>query len=258
MSCSNVPLTHVCAAPQLFLVDRDWEYREKFLDRLRFWLGEFVGAPPFYPGTKETFEHFRELPGAEIIPGKNVFEGQQRPILFPDLLGKESDLLTKEAFCPVLAEVPIEGNNDDPWEFLTSAVEFAETEAFGSLTCNILIPDEDIRNNQQEFDGLITRLPFGIVGVNFWPVFAHSMPQLVWGAPPACTQSGIGFIGNAGLYRRPVKAVLRAPFNHLGRRALSIMSPQKTEKVFHRLTRYKLCPNPFTQTKLFIALFLGI
>mmetsp|Transcript_23133 Transcript_23133/g.51323 ORF Transcript_23133/g.51323 Transcript_23133/m.51323 type:complete len:600 (+) Transcript_23133:152-1951(+) len=252
---------HVCAAPQVVMVDREWKWRHQFMDRLRFWLAEYAGAPPFYPGSADTHSRFQDLPRAEVIPGENAFDKQQRPIIFADTpVGDEestSSIFTDEAFCPVLAEVPVDGGGD-PISFLYNAAEIAEKKCFGSLTCNILIPDKIVRKNAREFDEIIAGLPFGVIGVNIFPAFAHSMPQLVWGAAPGHPQSGIGFIGNSGLYRQPQKAVLRAPFNWLGRKALSVMPPKKTEKVFRRLAQYKMKPSLISQTALFTALFLGL
>ena len=259
---------HVCAAPQVVLVDEQWPWREQFMDRLRFWMAEYGGSPPFYPGSDKVHSHFQSLPGAELIPGDDAFVDQQRPVLFENVsIGDEEgdfgDILSREAFCPVISEVPLpsvpsdDEGDDSSLAFLRSATKFAEDNCFGSLTCNILIPDNIVRKNAEEFDSIVAQLPFGIVGVNLFPAFAHSIPQLVWGAPPGHLQSGCGFIGNAGLYRRPQKAVLRAPFNWIGRKCLCVMPPKKTEKVFRRLARYKMRPTPLSQAMLFSALFLN-
>ena len=265
---------HVCAAPQVLLVDEQWPWRQHFLDRLRHWMGQYAGAPPFYPGSADVYAHFRNLPGAEVVPGTDAFVDQQRPVIVTTAIADEeegggiSDVLSREAFCPVISEVPLPssssssssggGGGDSPMDFLRSATKFAQDHCLGSLTCNILIPDNIVKKHAQEFDSIVASLPFGIVGVNLFPAFAHSIPQLVWGAPPGHSQSGFGFIGNAGLYRRPQKAVLRAPFNWLGRKCLCVMPPKKTEKVFRRLARYKMRQTPLSQAMLFSALFLNL
>jgi acyl-CoA reductase-like NAD-dependent aldehyde dehydrogenase len=252
---------HTCAAPQVVVVAKDWEYRQAFLDRVRYWLGEYAGNAPFYPGSDTIHSDFASLPNAQVIGGDtSVFEKQQHPILIPNVDADEesqNDVFTREAFCPVLAEVPIDSPSDNALSFLQTATKFVSNKCVGSLTCNILIPDVEVKT-MHGFDDLIADLPFGVVGVNVWPAFAHSMPILLWGAPPGHVQSGTGFIGNAGLYKNPQKAVLRAPFHWLGLRALSVMPPLKTEKVFQRLASYKLRPNMVTQSMLFAAIFLGI
>ena len=263
---------HVCAAPQVLLVDEQWPWRKQFMDRLRHWMGEYAGAPPFYPGSAEVYATFRSLPGAKVVPGTNAFVDQQRPVILENVtaIGDEEgggigNILSREAFCPVISEIPLARSSNDEnngdraaMDFLQSATKFAEDNCFGSLTCNILIPDNVVKKNAKEFDSIVAGLPFGIVGVNLFPAFAHSIPQLVWGAPPGHSQSGHGFIGNAGLYKRPQKAVLRAPFNWIGRKCLCVMPPKKTEKVFRRLARYKMRQTPLSQAMLFSALFLNL
>jgi hypothetical protein len=265
---------HTCVGPQVVLVAKDWPWRREFFGRVRFWLGQHAGSPPFYPGSDKTHSYFSTVPKAEvIIDGEDAFDKQQRPILISNVLVTTDEenqkdtnsVLTREAFCPVLAEVPIDytiGSNDatkyDSMAYLRSAIQYTERNCFGSLSANILIPDEEVRKHSKELDRIICEMPFGIVGVNLFPGFAYSLPMLIWGAPPGQPQSGIGFLGNAHGYKHPQKAVLRAPFQWLGRRALCIMSPQKTEKVMVRLGKYKMSPGLFTQLKLFAALFLGI
>lgn len=255
---------HTCAAPQLVIVAKDWKYRQAFMDRLRHWLGQYAGNVPFYPGLERNYWAFGQLSNAEVIDnGKEVFPKQQHPILIANVAADDDqvqqELFTYEAFCPVLAEVPIECDDcTDTMAFLQTATDFCHRKCVGSLTANILIPDQDVKKNSRDFDRLIAEMPFGVVGINLWPAFAHSIPMLVWGAPPGLEDSGIGFIGNAGLYKGVQKAVVRAPFNWLGIRALSVMPPRKTEKVFRRLAQYKLRPNVMTQCMLFAAVFVGI
>lgn len=264
--CSNNG--HTCAAPQVVLTAKDWSRRDEFLERLRYWLAEYGGSAPFYPGSVETYAFYKGLDGAQVMGGggrPDAFEGQQRPVLMTgvdvtDNVEAQKEILKREAFCPVLAEVPLDfpSAEGDPMAFLRHATDFADRNIFGSLTATVSIDDRTVRQNAAEFDRLLASLPYGVVGVNIWPLFAHSMPTLLWGAFPGRPDSGSGFIGNVGMYRRPEKAVLRAPFRHLGRRVATVMPPKKTEKVYRRLTRYKLRPSFLTQAALLSALFLDL
>jgi hypothetical protein len=50
--------------------------------------------------------------------------------------------------------------------YLRLAIEYTEMNCFGSLSANILIPDQEIRKHSQEpLDRIIAQMPFGIVGV---------------------------------------------------------------------------------------------
>uniref|UniRef100_A0A7S4MI62 Aldehyde dehydrogenase domain-containing protein n=1 Tax=Odontella aurita TaxID=265563 RepID=A0A7S4MI62_9STRA len=277
---------HTCAAPQIVLTSREWSHRESFLDRLRHWLGEYGGSAPFYPGSGEVHSSFlrrdaRGKYGAECIAGRRIdaFDGQQRPILMTGVEAEvggdaekvHNDILRKEAFCPVLAEVPLDvprsssgcsgdADGDDPMAFLRAATSFARSNIFGSLTAAVSIDDRTARRHSVEFDRIVAEdMPYGVVGINVWPLFAHSMPQMVWGSHPSRTDSGRGgFVGNAGMYRNAEKGVLRAPFRHLGRGVATVMDPVKTEKVYRRLSKYKLRPTIMTQMALLSALFLDL
>jgi aldehyde dehydrogenase (NAD(P)+) len=252
---------HICVSPQVLVLPKDWIFRKEFLDRLRFWLGQHPGGPPFYPGSPTSHAFFREHPGAELIPGTSpdAYPDQQRPILIPNAsLGDES-LLRREAWCPTLVELPIdyEQSEEDPMGYLQYAVQCIQTNTHGSLSIAILINDKTVQNKKEEFDALVADMPFGIVGINIWPIFAHSMAQLQWGAFPGYNASGNGSLGNARLYRNPEKSVLRAPFSYLPRRSVEIMPPRKAGLLFSRLASYKLRPNLLTQAALFTALLFG-
>ena len=68
-------------------------------------------------------------------------------------------MFTREAFCPVLAEVPIDCPCDNALSFLQTATKFVSSKCFGSLTCNILIPDEEVKAIRNDFDELIAEMP---------------------------------------------------------------------------------------------------
>lgn len=253
---------HICVSPQVLVVPKDWIFRSEFLERLRFWLGQHPGAQPFYPGSAISHQFFKDYPGAELISGSNpdAYPNQQRPILIPNAsLGNES-LLRREAWCPTLIELPIHFDNSEknPIGYLQYAAQCVETNVHGSLSIGILINDQTVRSQKEEFDSLVANMPFGLVGINIWPVFAHSMAQLRWGAFPGYTASGNGSLGNAFLYRNAEKTILRAPFSYLPRKTVEVMHPRKASLLFSRLTNYKLRPNLVTQTALFSALLFGL
>jgi aldehyde dehydrogenase (NAD(P)+) len=253
---------HVCVSPQVLVVPKDWIFRKEFLDRLRFWLGQHPGGPPFYPGSSTSHAFFREHPGAELIAGTypEAYPDQQRPILIPNASLDDESLLRREAWCPVLIELPIdyEQSEEDPMGYLRYAVQCIQTNIHGSLAIAILINDKTVKNKKEEFDALVADMPFGIVGINIWPMLSHGMAQLRWGAFPGYTASGNGSLGNARLYRNPEKSVLRAPFSYLPRRTVQVMNPRKAGILYSRITNYKLRPNLLTQAALFTALFFGV
>ena len=252
---------HTCAAPQILVLPSDWDYRDLFLNRVHHWLSESVGSPSFYPGSHDTHKFFRNHKGAEMINQSNIFDQLHHPIVIrnvSDVTDKENPIFSREAFCPVLAEVALNSSAKDSMVYLRSAIKFVEEHCFGSLSANIIIPDNVAKNNAKEFDSIVAEMNFGIVGINLWTAYAYSMPNLIWGASSRNSQSGIGFLGNSCLFENPSKTILRAPFNWLGRRVLMISPPSKQELIFRRYSKYRIKPNLLTQTLLFSAIFLNL
>jgi len=264
---------YACVSPQLLIVAENWKWRQEFMDRVRYWLGQHPGGASFYPSSAESHSFFKSLPNAEVIwqlgeeGGANAALVQQPkrqpPIFIPNISTDDEEqnvLLQREAWCPVLAEVPIPNGHDDKdsMKFLNSAFQFAEKNVNGSLSTCIIIDDRTMKNNSKELDALIASIPYGIVGVNIYPAYAHGMSKLIWGAYPGYTASGQGMMGNSGLFKNPEKMVLRAPFMHLGRKALEVMDPRQHYLLSSRLTTYTFRPGYLNLVKMFAALFLGI
>jgi hypothetical protein len=62
----------------------------------------------------------------------------------------------------------------------------------------------------------IAELRYGSIGVNLWHAMSFAFSTTAWGAYPGHPitdiQSGSGFVGNAFLFARPQKSVVRGPF----------------------------------------------
>jgi len=268
---------YTCASPQVVIVGKGWELREEFWKRVKYWMGKHPGGAAFYPGSGESHKFFSSLEGAEVVTPMGGVEGEGGKRQFPILIrGVEtdieghSDVMRREAWCPALAEVPLPYNQsttdtngaavvpDDPMEFLRSAVQFAEKNIHGSLSTCIIIDDHTVKTNNIEFDALVASIPYGVVGVNIFPAYAHSMSKLSWGAYPGYTASGHGKIGNLGLFKNVEKTVLRAPFMYIGRRSLEVMNPVRHHLFITRLTTYALRPGYINMVRMFSALFMGL
>ena len=59
-------------------------------------------------------------------------------------------------------------------------------------------------------------LRYGAIGVNVWHALAFAMGSTTWGAYPGHSrtdiESGTGVVGNAAMFDRPQKSVVRGPF----------------------------------------------
>ena len=259
---------HICVSPQVIVLPRKWEFRSLFMDRLRYWLSQHPTSAPFYPGSLQMHAEFGQHRNAELIEYQDsvedVYPNQQRPILITDMdTSTDQEYLKREAWSPVLMELPIDFDSKDedeaPMVYLREAIQICQQHLYGSLSVAILINNKTMKRHEKEFNEiLVHHLPYGIVGINIWPILANSMSQVSWGAFPGHEQSGIGILGNVNLYCKPTKTILRAPFSYLPRRLIQVTKPQKVRLLFKRFTTYKMRPNLVTQTGLFLALFLGI
>jgi acyl-CoA reductase-like NAD-dependent aldehyde dehydrogenase len=259
----------ICVAPQVVVLPKDWKHRAYFWERTRYWLSQHPGSVPYYPGSAESHKHFQQHPNAELIEAaqeesKAVFPGQQRPILISNTSienDHDQELFQREAWCPVLMELPIDAakSDTDPMAYLKHAIQVSQSNLYGSLSIAILINDKTIRRSKGEFDDILANhLQYGLVGINIWPCYGNNISQLRWGAFSGNSASGTGSLGNANLYRHTEKTILRAPFLHLPRRTMEVMKPRKVSLLFSRFTTYKLKPTLWTQLGLFAALFLGV
>ena len=65
-------------------------------------------------------------------------------------------------------------------------------------------------------DEAISDLRYGSIGVNLWHAMSFAFSTTTWGAypghPSTDIQSGTGIVGNAFLFARPQKSVVRGPF----------------------------------------------
>jgi hypothetical protein len=141
-------VTHVLH-PKYSLSPRIGNFVQRFWSGFVIGLGNMLVMPPFYPGSDKIHLDFAALPNDQVIGGDtSVFEKQQHAILIPSVDTDEgqSDVFTREALCPVLAEVPIDRPSDNALSFLRTATNFVSNKCFGSLTCNILIiPNEEVK-----------------------------------------------------------------------------------------------------------------
>jgi acyl-CoA reductase-like NAD-dependent aldehyde dehydrogenase len=209
-----------CLSPKVLVLPPEaiWPQRQQFLDALRRELASMAQLPPYYPLAHARFAAFeREYPGAERIeapPAQAPGYGLRRTA-FPDLgqditplpsllvdVGTIGDsgckpyALQNEAFAPVLAIATVACENAG--EFPLKAAEAANEHIFGTLSCNLIYPDE--RN--EALDQVLQMLNYGCVTVNFWAALTYSNPLGVWGGAPGSYSSskpcsGFGFVGNA-------------------------------------------------------------
>ena len=96
------------------------------------------------------------------------------------------------------------------------AVELANSELWGTLSCNLLIHPKTQKQHPVAFDTAIEALNYGTIAINCWSGLAYGLTSPSWGAFPGHTleniRSGIGTVHNTFMLDHPQKSVVTAPF----------------------------------------------
>jgi acyl-CoA reductase-like NAD-dependent aldehyde dehydrogenase len=198
-----------CNTPKVLITARTWPQRELFLSELR---QAFAAMPPrkaWYPGSEERWSKFIREYSGEVPPRK---PGELPLTLLTGVSPNAKELaLQEEAFCPILAECPIDAPTEEL--FLERAVDFANHQVAGSLSCNILAAPATPR---AALETAIDRLNFGTVSVNTWAGIGFALGTTPWGGFPGHTieepGSGIGVVHNTYLFDHAIKTVIRSRF----------------------------------------------
>jgi acyl-CoA reductase-like NAD-dependent aldehyde dehydrogenase len=210
-----------CNAAKVVVVAKGWVQRGAFLSELEQALAKTPPRRAYYPGAKDRFRAFLEhYPQADPVgpTGDDVVPWT----VLPDVPPKRGEYaLSNEAFCGVLATTSLEAN--DPAEFLTRAVRFANDDCWGTLSCMMLVHPSTLESFEAEVDRAITDLRYGCIGVNAWAAMGYALGSTTWGAYPGHTpqdiQSGTGVVHNSMLFDHPQKSVVHAPFRSMAKPA---------------------------------------
>jgi hypothetical protein len=103
-------------------------------------------------------------------------------------------------------------------EFVDAATDFCNDVVWGTLGATILVSPSSTKNGavSDAVERAVAGLRYGSIGVNVWHGINFAMGVTTWGAypghPRTDIQSGTGVVGNALMFDRPQKSVLRGPF----------------------------------------------
>jgi aldehyde dehydrogenase (NAD(P)+) len=203
-----------CIAAQVLVTPRTWRLRDAFVAAVRDALASSPPRPSYYPGSRDRVRDVEQAhPEAEFV-GVPIDGIHRTFVTNLDAANAAEPLFRTEAFGPVLAETPLDG--DDAATFLRNAVDFCNERLRGTLGAALLIHPRTVRELGDAFDDALERLRYGTVTVNTWPGVGFSLATATWGAYPGNTLadvgSGIGVVHNAYLFDDPQKTVVRAPF----------------------------------------------
>lgn len=219
-----------CLSPKVLVLPSEavWPQRQDFMKALREQIATIPQPPPYYPGAHKRFAAFaQQYPNGEQISAPPSQDARYAlptaeyqtlgqdittmPSLLVDVgtIGDKDCLpyaLETEAFAPILAIATVACERAE--DFPRAAAEAVNEHVFGTLSCNVIYPDE----RDEVLDNMLRALNYGCVAVNCWAALLYSNPLGVWGGAPGSytaseSNSGLGFVGNAAGIPRPLKSV---------------------------------------------------
>jgi len=206
-----------CVSARLVVTHAAWPQREAFLGALTQTLVGLTPRRAYYPGAGDRRDAFLAAhPDAEEYGGgpddalpwtfiRGVPPGQTGDICF-----------NVESFFGQVAETALTAPSAAA--FVDAAVAFCNDVVWGTLGATIIVSpssleDEDVA---ESVDRAVADLRYGSIGVNLWHALSFAMGSTTWGAYPGHVrtdiQSGTGVVGNAAMFDRPQKSVVRGPF----------------------------------------------
>lgn len=205
----------LCCSPVALITAGSWKQREEFIHHLENALSKVPVRKAYYPGAKERWQTFTA--GRTNISKFGGSGDDKTPWALIKGLKPEAEEIVyqNEPFCSVLTETVI--NTADTIEFLERAVEFVNRQLWGTLTANIIVHPQTMKNPKtaEAVERAITRLKYGTVTINGFNGISFSFGTPPWGGYPGSAltdiQSGRGWVHNTSMLEGIEKAVLRFP-----------------------------------------------
>ncbi len=206
-----------CLSPRVLITHAGWAQREAFLAALEATFAAIPTRRAYYPGAQARWDSFVAAhPDAHQIgdaSGENLPWTLVRDV---DASDTAHMCLNVEAFCSLTSETALAA--DSPAQFVERAVDFCNEVVWGTLSMTILADPRTMKDpvTGPAIERAVADLRYGSIGVNLWHAMSFAFSTTTWGAYPGHDitdiQSGTGFVGNAYLFARPQKSVVRGPF----------------------------------------------
>jgi hypothetical protein len=206
-----------CLTPRVIITHKGWAQRDAFFEALE---GVFVSLPTrkaYYPGAESRRDSFLAVhPDAHQIGAAS--EGAMPWTIVRDVdASNVNDIcLNVEAFCALTSETALEASSTA--DFVRKATDFCNDVVWGTLSMTLIADPRTMKDPGcgPAIEEAIAELRYGSIGVNLWHAMSFAFSTTAWGAYPGHPitdiQSGSGFVGNAFLFARPQKSVVRGPF----------------------------------------------
>jgi acyl-CoA reductase-like NAD-dependent aldehyde dehydrogenase len=206
-----------CLAARVIVTHQGWAQRDAFLGMLTQTLAGIRTRRAYYPGAAQRCDAFVGAhPDAERL-GHGPDDALPWTLIRDVDPGHTGDIcFNVESFCGEVAETGLSAPSVPA--FVDAAVEFCNTVVWGSLSATVLVSPSTLKDAAvaDAVERAVADLRYGSIGVNLWHAMTFAMGTTTWGAypghPRTDIQSGSGVVGNAALFDRPQKSVVRGPW----------------------------------------------
>jgi acyl-CoA reductase-like NAD-dependent aldehyde dehydrogenase len=206
-----------CISARVVITHDAWPQRDAFLGALTQTLAGIRTRRAYYPGAAERRNAFAAAhPEAESF-GSGPADALPWTFIADVPAGRTDDIcFNVESFYAEMAETGLPA--PDAAGFLDAATAFCNDVVWGTLGATILVAPSSLKDAavSDALERAVADLRYGSIGVNVWHGLSFAMGSTTWGAypghPRTDIQSGTGVVGNAAMFDRPQKSVVRAPF----------------------------------------------
>ena len=236
-----------CISARVVVTHAAWPQREAFLGALTQSLAEIRTRRAYYPGAHARHDSFVAAhPEAEEF-GRGPADALPWTFIRNVPPGHTDDIcFNVESFCGEMAETALTA--PDAAAFVDAAVAFCNDVVWGTLGCTILASPSSMKAPEvsEALERAIADLRYGSIGFNVWHGVSFALSCTTWGAYPGHSrtdiQSGCGVVGNAAMFDRPQKSVVRAPFRSRPKPPWFATAPDSYE-VMRRFVAFEADPS---------------
>ncbi len=206
-----------CISARVVVTHAAWPQRDAFLGALTQSLAQITPRRAYYPGAGERRDAFVAAhPEAEEL-GTGPDDTLPWTFIRGVPPGHTDDIcFNVESFGGQLAETALTASSAAA--FVDAATAFCNEVVWGTLGATLIVSPASLKEHAvaDAVERAVADLRYGSVGVNLWHGLSFAMGSTTWGAypghPRTDIQSGTGVVGNAAMFDRPQKSVVRGPF----------------------------------------------
>jgi hypothetical protein len=204
-----------CLTARVLVTHAGWRQREAFVGALSQALSRVPTRLAYYPGAASRRDMFvREHPDALELgrAGEGALPWTLVRGVDPGRI--DDPCFNVEAFCGLCAETSLPAASTSA--FVDAAVELCNEVVWGTLSATVLVHPASPPAVHEAVERAVAGLRYGGIGLNIWHATVFALGGPTWGAYPGHLatdiRSGTGVVGNAYMFDRPQKSVVRGPF----------------------------------------------